>query len=588
MARKKVELPGYIQQWHEYVKKEPQNHDKDIKKLCKLIEKVLKKPGVWYDDSDVEAFIDFCRLFRHREGIWAGDVFELSIEQRYFAACVLGIKTIDQERNMEVRYFREAALFVARKWGKSVFISALANYMLMADGEMGAQVWCLATQKAQASIVYKAAREFLKGSLILTPSKNPKKHWKTFRDVDNSEIILHPQSGSFMKAGSKNSAAQEGFNPSAFFIDEVHAIKDKETYNVYSSGVGARLQPLGVLISSFGTVRDGIFDPFFERCQKVLNGESDERLFPMIFRIDDDDDPADRRCWIKANPGLGVRPTMGYIETEYQKALQDPTMMPSFLARHLNRAVNTSLAFFELNTINQCAGNMKQEDYKHTYAVGGVDLSETTDLTCASALIPVHDTFKLIQHYFIAEARIDKNSKNDKMAYRSFELTKAADPINQQLLTICQGSTVRKTDVTQWFTMLRDDYDMTFWKIGYDRAMASDWVYDMVANGYPEEDKDGRGVLMKVAMGPFSLSAPMRETKALFEDKKILYSKYNGLFRWCCNNTAARLNANMLIQPDKQRSAGRIDGYVALLCAYVAYLQVKDLFDEYGEYQGGV
>lgn len=587
MAREKIELPEYIKQWHDYVKKSPKKHGKNIKKLCKLIEKVLKKPGVWYDGSDVEAFIEYCRLFRHREGIWAGEVFELSIEQKYFAACVLGIKMMDIERNMERRYFREAALFVARKWGKTMFISALAGYLLMADGEMGAQVWCVATVKTQAGILYKATREFLKGSPILTPPKNPKKHWKTFRDDDNTEIIMHPVSGSFMKAGSKNSAGQEGFNPSAYIIDETQLIKEKDTYTVFSSGAGARLQPIGIFISSFGVVRDGLFDSLFPRCQKVLNGESDEHLFPMMFCIDEDDDPEDRSCWIKANPGIGVRPTMAYIEDEYKKALEDPTLMPSFLARHMNRAVNASMSFFELNIINQCAGKMRREDYEHTYAVGGVDLSETTDLTCASALIPVYDTFKLVQHYFIAEARIDRNSKNDKMAYRSFEMTKAEDPLNRQLLTICQGSTVRKADVTEWYNMLRDEYDMTFWKIGYDRAMASDWVYDMVANGYPEMDKNGGGVLMKVAMGPFTLNAPMRETHALFEDKKIIYSEYNGLFRWCCNNTAARMNANMLIQPDKQRSTGRIDGYLSFLIAYVAYLEVKDLFEENMEYQGG-
>lgn len=581
MSTKRKEVTAYIADWHDYVKREPKKHGKDIKALRKLIEKLLKSKTVHYDHTDVESFVDFCRLVKHREGRWAGQPFELSIEQRYIAACLFGFKMWDEELGMVVRYFRELVLFVARKWGKSTFISAIADFLLMVDGEPAAQVWCLATMKTQAAIVYENAKAFLQSSEILTPSAEPRKHWRTKRDKDNTEMLLFPATNSFMKAGSKNSENQDGLNPHAYVIDELHAIKNRNTYDVFSSAQGARAQPVGVIISTYGFVREGIFDSILGRCKEVLAGKSDERLFPMIFRIDDDDDPADRSCWIKANPGLGDHPTMSYLEGEYKKALKDPSMMPSFLAKHLNRASGLSIVYFDMQEVDRCAMDMTLEMIIDKYAVGGVDLAETTDLCCATAIIPIEGKLYVFQKYFIASQRIENNSKADKMAYESFTRTNASDPLNKELLHICEGSMVRKKDITQWYLELAEKYGVTFWKIGYDRWHGDDWVEDMEMNGFPKEDSEGRGITFKVAQGPKSLSAPMKETKSLFEDKVIQYSRHNGLFRWCTTNTAAKIDTNGGIQPDKAKSKARIDGYVSFLIAYVAYQKVRDQFEEY-------
>ncbi len=574
-------IPQYIKDWHDYVEQEPNNHGKDIKSLKEIIEKLFKSKTVRYDPTDVEAFVDFCRLVKHREGRWVGQPFELSIEQKYIAACIFGFKMYDEELQMEVRYFREMVLFVARKWGKSTFISAVADFLLMADREAAAQVWCLATQKVQAAIVYEAAKSFLQTSDVLTPPSNPKKHWRTKRDKDNSEMLLFPATNSYMKAGSKNSQSQDGLNPHGVVIDELHAIKDRNTYDVFSSAMGARTQPLIVIISTFGFVREGIFDSVLERCRKVLAGKSKERLFPMIFRVDDDDKPEDRSSWIKANPGLGSHPTMSYLEGEYQKALEDPAQMPSFLAKHLNRASSMSVVYFDLPNVDRCAVDMTEDMIYEKYAVGGVDMAETTDLCCASAIVPLDGKLYLFQKYFIARARIEQNSKADKMAYESFCLTAAADPLNKELLQVCEGSMVKKSDVTAWYMELAEKYDVTFWKIGYDRWHGGDWVDEMEMNGFSKEDSEGRGVTFPVAMGAKSLSGPMKETRSLFEDQVVQYSRHNGLFRWCTTNTAARVDINSNIQPDKAKSRARIDGYVSFLIAYIAYQKVRDMFEEY-------
>lgn len=576
MVKKDIVIPQYIKDWHDYIEAEPQNHGNDIKLLKKMIEKLLKSKVVFYENIDVEAFVDFCKLVKHREGRWAGKPLILSIEQKYIAACIFGFKMYDTELNMVVRYFREMVLLVARKWGKSTFVSAIADFMLMCDREPAAQVWCLATQKQQASIVYEAAKNFALGSEALRP------HVKTRRDKDNSEMFLFPAGNSYMKAGSKNSNSQDGLNPHCVVIDELHAIKDRNVYDVFSSAMGARTQPLIFIISTFGFEREGIFDSILERSVKKLKGESVERLFPMIFRIDDADKTEDRKCWIKANPGLlEARPTMSYLEGEYQKALQDPAQMPSFLCKHLNRASSMSVVYFDLNQVDKCAIDMNIEMIQDKYAAGGVDLAETTDLCCASALIPISGKLYLFQRYFIASQRIKQNSKADAMAYESFCNTNALDPLNNELLKVCDGSLVKKSDVTEWYVELSDEYQVTFWKIGADRWHFDEWSEDMSMKGFPIEDKDGRGVVFPVAMGAKSLSSPMKETRSLFEDEIIQFSRENGLFRWCTTNTAAKIDINTNIQPDKAKSKTRIDGYVSFLCSYIAYEKCKDLFEEY-------
>lgn len=578
-------LPGYIADWHNYIEREPKKHGEDIKKLKRLVERILKKKDVWYDPEPVERFITFCRTMRHKEGRWAGSPFEPSIEQRYLAACVFGIKTRDKELKREVRYFREVILLVARKFGKSLFISAIAAYMLLSDREAAPQVWTLATQKTQASIVYKNARDMLTTSRTLTPPDRPGLIWYTRRDTDNAEMIVSPLNSGYMKAGSKNSKGQDGLNPHCFIIDELHAITDRNTYDVFSSAQGARTQPLSVIISTFGFERENIFDSVYERCRKVLDGKTrGSRVFPMIFRIDDSDDPEDRSCWIKANPGIPeARPTMSYLEGEYQKAVEDPAQMPSFLAKHLNRAINAAGAYFDVRDINACACEMSEADYRGRYGVGGVDLAETTDLCCATAMFPYQGKLKTIQRYFIAEARIDQNSKNDKMAYRSFVNTGAPDPMNNELLQICPGPMVRKSDVTAWYDELTYKYGVIFWAIGYDRWHGGDWVDEMEQHGYPKQDNEGHGVTFPVAMGARSLSAPTKEFRSLLQDRVIQYSRYNGLLRWCLSNTNVEVDVRSEIRPVKGRGSARkrIDGFMSMLLAYIAYKQRRDLFNEY-------
>ncbi|HQJ25515.1 MAG TPA: terminase large subunit, partial [Bacillota bacterium] len=226
---------------------------------------------------------------------------------------------------------------------------------------------------------------------------------------------------------------------------------------------------------------------------------------------------------------------------------------------------------------------MSEDLYRGRYGVGGVDLAETTDLCCATAMFPYKGKLYMVQRYFIAEARIEQNSKNDRMGYRTFCQTGATDPLNRELLQICPGPMVRKSDVTAWYDELTLKYGAIFWSIGYDRWHGGDWVDEMEQHGYPKQDNTGRGVTFAVAMGSKSLSTPTKEFRSLLQDRIIQYSRHNGLFRWCCSNTNVEIDASNEIRPVKGRGRAkyRIDGFMAALLAYMAYKQRQELFREY-------
>lgn len=575
---------SYITDFHEAVYKTPSKYPKKIYKLCRLIDKLLKQKNIVYDDSDVQVFEMVCGYLHHAEGEWAHQPFVLDREQKWIVAMLLGIKEYSTRYRRYLRYFRELVLLVARKWGKSLFVSALIIYFLAFDDEYGAQVYCTATNKKQARIIWNNAERHVRESELA----------ETFqvRSYENEKRIFCDDMNSFFAYLSKG-AGKDGFNPHCYAIDEMHEITDKNTYSVMSTAVGNRLQPMGLLISSAGITPDSLRDSIYGDCEIVLNQKTlTGRRLPVIFEIDPDDDPDDESCWIKANPGMDSdRPSIEYLREEYQKALRDHTLMPGFLSKNLNRPATATMIYLELEDVKAGRTAIRQEDYFDMYAIGGVDLAETTDLCCATALIPFDGgtKFRFIQQYFIARERLERNSKKDRMTYRSFEKTDSEDPVCSHLLKVCDGSWVRHEDVTAWFVELRDRYNVTFIKIGYDPWHADAWVDGMEKENFYQEkvkflDKVAErddGVLSIVRQKPQVYSPAIKELKTLFEDRKIFYDKHNALFAYCCSNLRVSIDRSNCVQPEKAKSTGHIDGFMSLVDAYVCYTTVTEHFQRY-------
>ena len=230
---------------------------------------------------------------------------------------------------------------------------------------------------------------------------------------------------------------------------------------------------------------------------------------------------------------------------------------------------------------------VEPNEYIDTYAVGGVDLAETTDLCNATAQILTEDKFIYLQAYFIAEDRLARNSERDKQDYRRMTNLATGDRITSEVIIITPGSYVRKEYVTAWFCLLRDEYKISFLKIGYDRALSKEWLTDMQEHGFSHEKvrRDTEigtitrdlGVLTEVAQGGWTLSEPIKVTKSLFESGKIVADSRNKLFAYCFYNLKIRQDVNNNLSPHKAKSTGHIDGAIGVFNAFVAYQRAKEM-----------
>ena len=216
---------------------------------------------------------------------------------------------------------------------------------------------------------------------------------------------------------------------------------------------------------------------------------ANDRIFALMFGIDDTDDYKDESCWIKANPAMSEgRPTMSFLREQFEAMKNDPVTLNTFIAKHLNRQIGAGIDYFDMIAIKNSMREIKRDEYFDTYAVGGVDLAETTDLCNATAQILCNDgKFRYLQAYFIAEEVIERNSRKDKQDYQSMTNLNTNDELTSRLVIITPGAYVQKEYVTQWFVKLRDEYKINFLKIGYDRALSKEWLTDMQENGFSHE-----------------------------------------------------------------------------------------------------
>ena len=572
----------WITDYIRLVETRPQDFNVDIKDNVRQIKELISRKTIFYKEADPIAFEKFARLFKHREGKWAGQSIELNTEQRYIAACVLGIKTYDKQSGRYLRYFKELNLFVARKWGKDTFTAPLIAWFSGMEKEPNA--WCqiVAENEKQSKHTYNMVR-----TEIEQPPLN-----SIFTVRKTEKYIECKMNGGKIEYLSGRSKGKDGSNPSVGVVNEAHEITNHNQYNALVTGQGAREQPMLIVISSAGVIPGSLYEKLFERNRKFLRKKKlgrDDRIFALMYGIDDTDDPADESCWIKANPAMYEgRPTKNYLREMYQRMKDDPAQYKEFVAKNLNRQLGASIEYFDMIAIKNSMQEIKTDYFYDTYAVGGVDLAETTDLCNATAQILCKDgKFRYLQAYFIAAEVLERNSRKDKQDYQYMTNLGTENEITSSLVIVTPGSYVQKEYVTQWFVKLRDEYQISFLKIGYDRALSKEWLTDMQENGFSIEkvakggedeiSKRDYGVLTEVAQGGWTLSEPIKIIKSLFDNGKLIFDKSNKLLPYCFYNLRVRQDVNNNLSPHKAKSTGHIDGAIGVFNAFVAYQRAKEL-----------
>lgn len=522
--------------------------NKTMKMLIEIQEGKDKK--YHFDPVLANRPIVFIEKFCKQSKGHVGRDLKLELFQKVIIQAIYGV--VDKRG---IRRFQEVFIDIGRKNGKSTLLSALGNYSLLGDREGGPEIDCVSTKRDAAKIVFNSARDMVKQSPYL------RKYIKSRK----SDLYCEYNLGVFQPLSS-DSNTLDGLNPSVVILDECHAIKDRNLYDVMKQAMAAesREQPLFITITTSGFNREGIYDELYEYAEGILDGNiDDEHFLSFIYELDSLEEWDQEDKWIKANPGIDTIKSRAKLRASVERAKKTPNYKPTVLTKDFNLKNVASTSWLTWEELNNEEIFDPSVVY-NSYAIGGCDLSSTRDLTCASLLIRRRGDEKiyLMQHYFLPEERVDmlEATSSKEAPYRKWA--------ERGLLTLCEGSIVKYSDITAWFMEMRNKYKIDIWRLGYDRALANYWV---------EEMRTAFGDVMEaVPQGPITWTAPMNELGGMLADKQINYNN-NPIFKWCLTNTAVKKSGtNEAIQPIKIQAHRRIDGLVSFLNAYTIYVKYRD------------
>lgn len=532
----------------------------------------LEKKDFFFDQKKANAVIDWAEShWFHTEGHLAPGNITLELWQMAMLSAMFGI--VDKDGH---RQFREVLLVVARKNGKSIIASGIGNYVFRVDGGFGSKVFCLAPKLEQADIVYNNIWQMI----TLDPEYQEMKELQNERDEhnkkinDDSMLPRHRQSdlsvngtNSTVKKIAFSAKKSDGFNPSLCICDEIAAWegdKGLKQYEVMKSGMGARIEPLLLSCTTSGYVNDSIYDELIKRSTRFLLGESKEKkLLPLLYMIDDVEKWNDINELRKSNPNLGVSIPIDFMLEEIAIAEGSLSKKAEFMTKYCCIKQNSSLAWLPSQLVERASGDpLKMEDFRNSYCVAGIDLSQTRDLTACTAVIEKNGELYVFAKFFLPTERIDEACQRDGLPYNIY--------IQRGLLQASGDNFVDYHDCFDWFKMLVEEYQIFPLVTGYDRYSAQYLIQDMQQYGFVMDD---------VYQGE-NLYGVIQETQGILEDGHIHLGD-NDLLKIHLLNSAIKMSVErgrgklVKINPNDH-----IDGCAALLDAMCVR---QKWFAEYGE-----
>ena len=493
----------------------------------------LEANEYFFDQKKANAAIEWIETHCfHTEGPLAPGPLKLAVWQKAMLSCIYGL--VDENGH---RQFREVVLLVARKSGKTKLASSIAAYTWRLEGGFGSRVFCVAPKLDQADLVYNDVWTMTQ----LDPEWQNMKEELSERDAHNKKIaddsmlarhrqsdLSIPGTNSTVKKIAFSAKKSDGFNPSLAICDEVAAWAGDaglKQYEVMKSGMGAR--PEGILLSctTSGYVSDGIYDELIKRSTRYLLGDSKERkLLPFLYMIDDIEKWNDINELRKANPNLGVSVPVDYMFEEIAVAEGSLSKKAEFMTKYANIKQNSSLAWLPAQTVYAISGEaIDIEDLRGSYCVAGLDLSQTTDLTAACAVIEKDGRLNVIAHFWMPSEKVDEATERDGVPYWTY--------IKRGFLSLSGDNFVDYHDCEQWFVDLVGKYELYPLKTGYDRYSAQYLVKALETAGYQMDD---------VYQGD-NLWPVLQEMEGLIKDGRI-YIGDNDLLKSHLLNSAVKMS----------------------------------------------
>ena len=484
-----------------------------IKLIFELIIKGLESGAFFYSAKKANAAIMFIETFcHHHEGELAPDRIKLELWQKAVLSCIFGI--VDKTG---ARQFREVFLVVARKNGKTLFAAAIAEYCTFLDGEYGGRIYFAAPKLEQAALCFEAYHQ-----MILQEPELDQMAQKRRTDiyVKENNTTAKPLAFSAKKS--------DGLNISLCVADECASWQGDaglKFYEVIKSSFGARKQPLLLAMSTSGYVNDGIYDELMKRATRFLLGDSKEkRLLPFLYMIDDVEKWNDINELRKSNPNLGVSVSVDYMLEEIAIAEGSLSKRAEFITKYCNIKQNSSQAWLSAQTVQRaCGDELRLEDFRGSYCVGGIDLSQTRDLTACCVVIEKGGELYVISKFFLPTERIDEATQRDGVPYHIY--------IQRGLLQPSGDNYVDYHDCFRWFTELVEEYEIFPLQVGYDRYCAQYLVQDMEKYGFHMDD---------VYQGE-NLYPVIQECEGMLEDG-IIHIGDNDLMKMHLLNSAVKMS----------------------------------------------
>lgn len=529
------------------------------------IYKTYKKINADLDDNDSEYYynharanhvIEFAENYcRHSKGKMGGKPVILELWEKAHLAVIFGF--VDIEGN---RRYRESLLIVGKKNGKSLLASIVGLYMQVGDSEAGPEIYAVATKRDQAKIIWGEAKRMV--------NKSPSLKKRIRRLV--GEMPSDFNEGVFKPLAS-DSDTLDGLNIHAGLMDEIHQWKSgKALYDIIADGTSAREQPLIYITSTAGTIREDIYDEKYEEAERVINGYfdpegyKDDHFIAFIYELDSREEWQDPKCWKKANPGLGTIKNLKTLDAKVEKAKSNSKLVKNLVCKEFNIRETSSESWLGFDELNNTA-TFDIAELKPRYCIGGLDLSNTTDLTCATVIfkVPNDETLYVHQMYWLPADLLEARVREDKIPYDTWH--------DLGYLRLSEGNKIDYKDVLAWFVEVQNELDIYIYKIGYD-SWNSRYIVDDLKN------KFGQDSVIPVIQGPKTFSGPMFSFAADLKAKRINYNN-SPILKWNLSNAAIKIDTNDNIALVKtSKSTRRVDGVASLMDAFIVLDQHKESY----------
>lgn len=554
LTRKKLlELtPATLQEWDEayglpvlrgdvlvgrYVYLAVQRHYTDLKN-GHLRGLVFSPAHAWHIIQYIE------RFFVHIKGPLAGHPILLDPWQKFWTALLYGWrKQVDGSRRFS-RSYEE----VARKNGKSTWKGPQGAYLFSMDGEIGAEVYAVATTRAQAMTVFKPAFDNIKR--WARRSAGVARSFKVFSGLNQEKIELDTSVFAPLPANAEN---LDGLNPSAILFDELHAQRSRDVWDVMETALGARRQPLLSAITTAGFILDGICTEVRSYLISILEGKRvDDAFFGYVYTLDPEDDPFLEANWYKSNPGLGRSKTLDYMRGMALKAAALPGARANFLTKDLNIWCNSAEGWFDVSIWDKGGKKFDPEQMKGRRCFGGLDLASTRDLVAYALVFPPDDDegqWHVLVRFWCPQAKISTQEHDDAAPYKAWQTA--------GWITGTEGDVTDYCPVRRCILQSIQDYDIV--EIGFDR-----WNAQQLSNELLEQDLP----LVEVPQNTGGMYPGSKLLEELVYGRRLQHGG-NPVLRFCAVNTALLFDTNGNYRPDKKKSKanGRIDGIVATVMA---------------------